>query len=200
MANHLPEVNGALHGRVDRALAVRRGDLVHPKDRLQYQLTALGLSIAYAIASEAGPPHDRTYVAAVTLTDSQGATHRVRGGSGGSRREADASLARAILAAINGTGAGGGRTRLDLRAFVLNAGAAFLANDGRRGAAAASAGALGTDLWLPPRWPELREWLEEARKITSADDFDVILSVHRARIARDRGALPPEVVGGCVNV
>jgi ribonuclease III len=65
----------------------------HPKNDLQELLQARGFAPVYRLIAEEGPPHDRTFVAAVDLEGNE-----IGRGSGRSKREAETRAAEHALA------------------------------------------------------------------------------------------------------
>ncbi len=92
-----PAVVEAFAGQVEEALE-RPEDA---KSELQELLARRGELVAYRIAGEQGPPHDRTFDVCAVVAE-----HEVGRGSGRSKKEAEQAAARAALEALEAPGVG----------------------------------------------------------------------------------------------
>jgi ribonuclease-3 len=84
-------VEDAFEREIERAVTTR----VDAKSELQERLAQDGRTVEYAVTSEDGPPHDRTFGVAAEVDG-----ERVGAGSGRSKKEAEQSAARAALEAM----------------------------------------------------------------------------------------------------
>ena len=83
VAAFTPEIENALEHPVDF------------KSALQERLARRGELVVYAVTSEAGPPHDRTFTVAATIDDVE-----ISSGVGRSKKDAEQEAARAALEAM----------------------------------------------------------------------------------------------------
>jgi dsRNA-specific ribonuclease/signal transduction histidine kinase len=175
--------------RVREAFGTPREHLFDAKTALQQRLAALRMKWQYDVEAD-GPPHARTFTSRLSLQPPIGdEVVTIRGGEGGSRREADKALAVRVLRLLDLVNEGIGTTDAAdewddqlrrMAAFLLMSEARSVATSGDALALTrlVNAGILGAPLLTTGRADEFRRWADTAGHLLDESGYAI-----------DRGAL-----------